>query len=225
MVDAGLSEKLVGVLVSDFDGTMTKHDFYRLALEQIIPQETPDFWAAYRAGQITHFEALRRYFASIRKSEEEVLDVVWSMDLDPELGVAVKNLREAGWRVIVASAGCEWYITKLLARAGVTLEVHANAGSFVPGQGLVMKLPTSSPYFSPELGIDKTAIVQGFLDRGVQVAYAGDGFPDVAPAKLVADNLRFARGDLADVLRQEQRCFQNYDSWSEIARLLVERGR
>lgn len=225
MIEIGPIEPLVGVLVSDFDGTMTQHDFYRLALERLVPSETPDFWAAYRSGEITHFEALRRYFASIRKTEEEVLDVVWSMDLDPGLGLAVKGLYEAGWRVIVASAGCEWYISKLLARAGVALEVHANPGSFVPGHGLLMELPTASPYFSPELGIDKTAIVQRFLDVGIRVAYTGDGFPDVAPAKLVSDNLRFARGDLADVLRQEQRCFLNYDRWSEIARQLGELER
>ncbi len=225
MIEIGPIDPLVGVLVSDFDGTMTQHDFYRLALERLVPTETSDFWAAYRAGEVTHFEALRRYFASIRKSEEEVLDVVWSMDLDLNLGLAVKDLSEAGWRVIVASAGCEWYISRLLARADVPLEVHANPGRFVPGQGLLMELPMASPYFSPELGIEKTAIVQKFLDRGIPVAYVGDGFPDVAPAKLVADDLRFARGDLADVLRQEQLSFQTYDSWSEIARQLVERDR
>ena len=62
-----------GVLVSDFDGTMTRHDFYRLALAELLPPETPDYWAEYRAGTITHFEALRRYFASIRATEGEVL--------------------------------------------------------------------------------------------------------------------------------------------------------
>jgi 2-hydroxy-3-keto-5-methylthiopentenyl-1-phosphate phosphatase len=49
----------VGVLVSDFDGTMTRHDFYQLAAASLVPPETPDHWARYRAGAITHFEALR----------------------------------------------------------------------------------------------------------------------------------------------------------------------
>ena len=29
-----------GVLVSDFDGTMTRHDFYKLAIESLLPPET-----------------------------------------------------------------------------------------------------------------------------------------------------------------------------------------
>lgn len=216
---------MVGVLVSDFDGTMTKHDFYRLALESLVPKDVPDYWSEYRAGEITHFEALRRYFAAIRKTESEVMDVVWKMELDSGLTQAVKKLHQAGWKVIVASAGCEWYISKWLARAGVTLEVHANPGRFVSGEGLLMKLPTESPYFSPSLGIDKTAIVQTYLDRGIPVAYAGDGFPDVAPAKLVSEEFRFARADLATSLKQEGLRFHDYDSWSEIAQILVDRSR
>jgi len=74
-----------GVLVSDFDGTMTRHDFYKLVIESLLPPETPDYWAMYRAGTITHFEALRRYFAAIRASEAEVLAVVRRMELDPDV--------------------------------------------------------------------------------------------------------------------------------------------
>ena len=34
------------VLVSDFDGTMTRNDFYKLAVERLLPPDTPDHWAA-----------------------------------------------------------------------------------------------------------------------------------------------------------------------------------
>ena len=94
-----------GVLVSDFDGTMTRHDFYKLVIESLLPPDVPDYWSEYRAGLITHFEALRRYFASIRASEAEVLAVVERMELDPELSAAVTALRDARWSVVVTSAG------------------------------------------------------------------------------------------------------------------------
>src|SRR5262249_13620772 len=148
-----------GVLVSDFDGTMTRNDFYKLVIESLLPPETPDYWAMFRAGTITHFEALRRYFAAIRASEAEVLAVVRRMELDPALPAAVVALGRAGWKVVVTSAGCDWYIRRLLAEAGVEVEVYANPGRFVPGQGLLMEMPAGSPYLSPSLGVDKTAIV------------------------------------------------------------------
>ena len=78
-----------GVLVSDFDGTMTRHDFFKLTIESLIPSDVPDYWSEYRAGTITHFEALRRYFAAIRVSEGEVLALVEQMELDPQLPAAV----------------------------------------------------------------------------------------------------------------------------------------
>jgi 2,3-diketo-5-methylthio-1-phosphopentane phosphatase len=210
-----------GVLVSDFDGTMTRHDFYKLAIESLLPPDVPDYWAEYRTGAITHFEALRRYFASIRASEAEVLEVVDRMELDPDLPAAAADLRRAGWEVVVTSAGCDWYIRRLLAAAGVEVEVHSNPGRFVAGQGLLMEMPTGSPYLSRTLGVDKAKVVRGHLDAGRTVAFAGDGFPDAESARLVPAGLRFARGDLADVLDREKLAYRPFETWSDIAHALL----
>jgi 2,3-diketo-5-methylthio-1-phosphopentane phosphatase len=212
------------VLVSDFDGTMTRHDFYKLAIESLLPPDTPDYWARYRAGELTHFEALRRYFAAVRVGRKEVLAVVDRMELDPELPAAVAGLLRAGWKVVVTSAGCEWYIRHLLDAAGVDVEVQANPGRFETGRGLLMELPVDSPYLSSTLGIDKARVVRRHLDEGRTVAFAGDGFPDAEPARLVPGDLRFARGDLADVLAREGLPFHPFDTWSDIARVLLRRG-
>jgi 2,3-diketo-5-methylthio-1-phosphopentane phosphatase len=213
-----------GVLVSDFDGTMTRYDFFKLAIRQLLPPDVPDAWSEYRAGRITHFEALRRYFAEIRASEAEVLKVVDQMEVDPGLPQAVAALRHGGWQVIVTSAGCDWYIRRLLAAADVELEVHANPGRFVPGQGLLMEMPVGSPFFSPALGVDKAGIVRHHLRQGRRVAFAGDGFPDAEPARLVPGCLRYARGDLAEVLKRRSEPFHPFDAWSEIAEELLQRG-
>jgi 2-hydroxy-3-keto-5-methylthiopentenyl-1-phosphate phosphatase len=210
----------VNVLVSDFDGTMTARDFFKLAIERLLPPDVTNFWKDYRAGRITHFEALQRYFAEIRCSEAEVLAVVDQMELDPELLRAVADLRAAGWQVIVTSAGCEWYIRRLLAQASVELEVHANPGRYIAGQGLRMELPLGSPFLSTKLGIDKAGVVRRQLELGRTVAFAGDGFPDEEAARLVPGSLRFARGDLANVLREHGQEFQTFSAWSEIARRL-----
>lgn len=211
------------VLVSDFDGTMTEHDFYKLAIHSLLPQETPDYWAEYRSGNITHFEALRRYFSSIRAPEEAVLAVVNQMNLDRGLPSAVQALREGGWEVVVTSAGCDWYIHRLLDEAGVSIEVLSNPGRFQADQGLLVEMPYGSPFFSPTLGIDKRGVVEYLLRDGKTVAFAGDGFPDVEPARLVPGNMRFARGDLASQLIAEGLPFQRYEVWSDIAKsLLIE---
>ena len=215
-----------GVLVTDFDGTMTRHDFYRLAIASLVPADTPNYWADYRTGRITHFEALRRYFATIRLSEADVLKVVDGMELDSGLPAALADLRRAGWAVVVVSAGCEWYIRRLIAAAGVEIEVHANPGRYVPGAGLVMEMPAGSPYLSHNLGIDKERVVRKFLEEGRTVAFAGtgDGFPDADPARLVPGDLRYAKGDLADVLDREGLPYRPFDVWSDVARGVLGPG-
>jgi 2-hydroxy-3-keto-5-methylthiopentenyl-1-phosphate phosphatase len=209
------------VLVSDFDGTMTRRDFFKLAIQQLLPPDGPDHWSDYRAGQITHFEALRLYFAEIRATEAEVIAVVDQMELDPGLPQALSDLQRAGWKVVVTSAGCDWYIRRLLAQAGVALEIHSNPGRFVPGLGLWMEMPIGSPFLSPTLGIDKAQAVRHILQQGSAVAFAGDGFPDEEAAMLVPAELRFARNDLANVLARKGESFQPFDTWSQIPQTIL----
>lgn len=212
------------VLVTDFDGTLTRHDFYRLVLERLVPAGTPDFWSEYRAGRITHFEAIRAVFASAPAGERALRELADAMELEPRLAEALHALRAAGWRVVVASAGCLWYIDYLLGAAGVSgLEVHANPGQ-MEGDRLAMRLPTGSPFFSPGTGIDKAAVVRAALTSGGSVAFAGDGPPDLEPALRVEPRFRFARGDLAGELERRRLPFRPFERWTEVAQAVIAEG-
>jgi 2-hydroxy-3-keto-5-methylthiopentenyl-1-phosphate phosphatase len=210
------------ILVSDFDGTMTKHDFFDLARRDLPSAADHDHWQDYVDGRITHFEALQRIFAAIRTDWDGMAQVLENMELDPELPGAIKRLRAAGWEVVVASAGCGWYIHRLLDKANVQLEVYANPGVFAPESGLVLTLPVDSPHYRHETGIDKSAIVRAALARDPLAVFAGDGRPDLAPSNLVQPSRRFARGWLAHHLAKLGEPFQAFDTWSQIADALLE---
>ena len=210
------------ILVSDFDGTMTKFDFFDLARRDLPSAADHDFWQDYVDGRITHFEALAGIFAAIRTDTPTLEALVDRMELDPALPEAVARLRAAGWEIVIASAGCDWYIRRLLAQAGVRLEIHANPGVFVPETGLTLSLPVDSPYFKRETGIDKSAIVRDALARDPRAAFAGDGRPDLAPSNLVAPGRRFATGWLAHHLGKNGEAFRPFETWSQIAAALLE---
>ncbi|MDJ0664925.1 MAG: HAD-IB family phosphatase [Acidimicrobiia bacterium] len=211
------------VLVTDFDGTMTRRDFFSCAVDRLLTPNDLDPWNLYTAGEITHFEALRRIFARIRADEEDLVGVMEAMEIDPDLASAIERLEDAGWRVVIVSNGCRWYIDRLLSRTGVEAVVYSNPGSFDPASGLSMELPEDSPYFDPEVGISKGAVVQAHLDRGETVAFAGDGRPDVDPALRVRPELRFAREWLAEHLERTGESYQEYEAWSDVAQMLVTR--
>lgn len=206
------------LLVSDFDGTITKRDFYELALERVARDEaSADHWALYSAGRITHFEAMRGIFSCIRCSESEIHQILSAMQPDPRLQESVARLRGGGWDVIIVSAGSDWYIRHVLEAAGVDLPVHASPGRFTPTEGLLMELPVDSPFFCREMGIDKVAAVLDGLNNYERVAFAGNGPPDVKPALKVTPELRFARTFLAAELSRRKEKFIPFDRWSDIA--------
>jgi 2,3-diketo-5-methylthio-1-phosphopentane phosphatase len=212
----------MGILVSDFDGTLAREDFYQLTVQQLLPPGSPDFLQDYWAGRCTHFEVLQRCYAAIRASEEEVLRVVDSLQLEPELAQWLKRLGQVGWKVVVASAGCLWYIRHLLEKCGAQLEVHASPGRFVAEQGLLMELPLESPYYSPSHGIDKAAVVRAMQQLDPVVAFAGDGESDLPAARLVPAQLRFATSALAAALQRDRLPFRRFDRWAEVAEALIQ---
>jgi 2,3-diketo-5-methylthio-1-phosphopentane phosphatase len=203
-----------GILITDFDGTLTRRDFYDLIRERLVPAGTPDYHAEWRAGRMDHFDFLNAYFQAMHAGWDDIARVLDDMRVDPDWASALEAFEDAGWDVVVASAGCSWYIDRV--------EVHSNPGRFDPATGLVMERPTSSPYFSQSVGIDKPAVVRAAIDSGAdRVVFAGDGLPDLEAAMLVGPDDRFARGDLAKELDRRGESYQSFRRWSEIPHRLI----
>ena len=210
------------IFVSDYDGTITNNDIYSLLAERYVPAGTPDYFAQYVEGRITHFDAVAAYFAFMPTEEQEVEELLDASEADPDLGLSAVLLQRAGWELLVVSAGSAWYVERVLRRAGVAATVYANPGRLEKCRGLVLeKLDISSPYYSASVGIDKSAVVRHALHAADTVAFAGDGLPDLPPALLVRPELRFARGVLADALRQHGEAFRPFSRWSEIVKELT----
>ena len=215
-----MANRLPGLFVTDFDGTLTRHDFFRLVIDHFAPRALEPYWQGYLDDRYSHFEALQGIFGSIRATPEQLLALVQRVEAPPHLAELVRELQQAGWEVVVASAGCSWYIEETLRRLGVQLEVHANPGHVEAGRGLRMQRPVASPFYSPTHGIDKAAIVRAGLERGQVVAFAGDGFPDLPAARLVPARHRFARQDLRAALQREGLEYTAFETWDEIAECL-----
>jgi len=222
-----MSHPIHATLITDFDGTVTANDFYKLAAEHLLPADALTPWQDYRAGSITHFEALRRIFTRINAPEHALREQVAAMQPDPNLADCIADLQANGWQVVVASAGCDWYIRQVLETAGVArsghngVEVHANPGAYDPTDGLSMTAPTESPFFCKETGVDKAAIVRFHQQQGRITAFAGDGFADLPAALEVAPERRFARADLAAALTKQGETFRPFTRWCDVATALL----
>jgi 2,3-diketo-5-methylthio-1-phosphopentane phosphatase len=203
-------------LVSDFDGTITDNDFYALIADRYMPEGAPDYFAAYRAGRLTHFEAMQAFFHHAPCDNASLGELLGQTRPDPALGDSVQKLDSRGWDLIVVSAGSSWYIERIFNASGVRATIHSNPGTIEDGRGLVLRLPKESPFFSPHVGIDKGAVVRDAIGRYRKVAFAGDGLPDVEPALLVPPQLRFARRLLAEVLESRGERYRGFERWQDV---------
>ncbi len=212
----------MNALVSDFDGTITRNDFFMLLWQRYVPPAAPDYFAQYRAGRRSHFDAMAAYF-SHAPTDSSVLDALLrATEPDPGFKSGAERLASAGWDLIIVSAGSSWYIQRILDAAGVSATVHSNPGRIVEGHGLVIEKPIGSPFYSDEVGIDKCAVVRDALSRYDHVAFAGDGPPDIDPALLVRADLRYARSFLAEELERRGEPYQKFGTWSEIVSCLLD---
>jgi len=211
------------ILVTDFDGTFTRRDFFDLILERHDPPAGHAAWRRFVAGEITHSEGIGGVFASLRTDAAGADALVAALDPAPGTADAVRALQEAGWEVVIASAGCRWYIARLLERLGLAVTVHASPGTFAPATGLVMTPDPAAPFHSPETGIDKPAVVRDALARDAVVAYAGDSGTDRKAALLVPPERRFATGRLAERFVADGVAHVGFRAWPEIAANLLPR--
>src|SRR5690349_5998633 len=127
------------LLVTDFDGTMTEVEFYQLALDRYTPTETQYVWERYLRKELTVFETLQGIFSAIKATPAELTAALEDLQFDPGAADAIARLRAAGWDVVVTSAGCAWYIERVLKKAGIEATVHANPGEFAESGGLEMR--------------------------------------------------------------------------------------
>src|SRR5262249_5617843 len=98
------------IFVADYDGTITDKDFYLLLAEHYVPRGTPDYFARYRDGRITHFEAMAAYFAFAPTEEQRLEELLAASRADPELGASAKLLERGGCELWGYSAGFSVYV-------------------------------------------------------------------------------------------------------------------
>ena len=211
------------ILVTDFDGTFTRRDFFDLILERHDPPGARALWDRFLAGELTPFEGIAGVLSSLRTDEAGAAALVAAMDVPAGAAAAARRLQAAGWEIVVASAGCRWYIERVLAGLGLEFTVHANPGRFAPDSGVVMELDPTSPYFHATLGINKPAVVRAAMARDNVVAFAGDSaLTDGLAARLVAPRRRFATGQLARRFSAEGVDYESFDAWPEVVERLLE---
>ncbi len=208
------------LLISDFDGTISKLDFFQQILNHYFLEGENGDYLAYREKRISSFTLLSSIFQNIGLSESELETEIQRIPIDDTFTETARWILQRGGDICILSAGCDYYIKRRLRLEGLgEIPVVSNRGIYSDG-GICMLRDTDSPWYSEESGIDKGKATAHFKKNYDLVAYAGDGTFDVPAAKLV--NLRFAKRQLEVLLQREQIAYYPLTGFYVIRQVLEE---
>lgn len=189
-----MTTRIKTALVSDFDGTISDNDFFYYISERYLGKAALEPWREYMEGKKTHFEALREIFAGLRIDKKELDEFICKIKIDCDFFKTTAYCQQQNIPVYICSAGCDYYIEKLIGPqiAEYGIKLVANYGKYSQETGLQMTPPTpDSQFYDFYTGISKAKIVKYLQDEGYKVIYCGDGMPDVAAAQIA--DVVFAR--------------------------------
>ncbi len=200
--------------ISDFDGTLTEKDFYKIIMDEYLKDECSEMYKEWRNKRIKDVEYLGYVFKNIRRSEEKIDEDIMKISIDPCAKEFINNIKLSGGDFIVISAGTSYYIDKVFEKNGIDgVEIYSNKGVF-KDNGIHFDLDENSDFYSDIYGIDKYKVVKKLKEKYDKVFYAGDSEPDLKPA-LIADVV-FAKGFLVELLEKENKKFIKFESFSEV---------
>jgi len=203
--------------VSDFDGTLSKEDFFNMVVDRLLTREDILPWQDFLAGKITHLEALSRIFARVRIPQAELDIFIQSIQIDPKAKETFELCKKLSIPIYICSAGMDYYILKRIPQyiEQYRIQIISNKGEYSPETGFkVTPPPAGSPFYSKSTGIAKDELVNHLQKQGYFTIFAGDGRPDIKAAKIT--DAVFAKSVLLDFCREQNVKTLKFDDFGDI---------
>lgn len=207
--------------ISDFDGTISKKDFYWIIIEKYYP-EGETLFREWKNGDMQDIEFLSRVFRSINQSEEQILKDIHDIPIDEHAIGFIEKVQKQGADFYILSAGTDYYINEILSKYGLeNIGVFSNRGSF-NDQNVHLDIDENAWHYSTRYGIDKSVVLKKIKENYDFVFYFGDSEPDLHPANF-ADKM-FAKDVLITILREQNIPCIPVRDFKDVEMFLIEEG-
>lgn len=202
------------IFISDFDGTITKKDFYWILLDDYIGQKGIDYYYEWKKEKLIGTEFLNKVFTWHDFTEEERVEILGKVQIDNDLEKVIELIEELGGDFHILSAGFRYYIDAALAKRNLShLHVITNEGDF-RNNTFIMEPDESSPWYSKVYGVDKGLVAKHYKAKAKKLYFAGDSEPDFHAAKYA--DVIFAKEELAKLLDEAGIDYYSYESFIDI---------
>lgn len=201
------------LFVSDFDGTATALDFYKIVLNK-IGDEGWTYVREHRKTGKVDYHFLNKIFGWHQLTDSEYESLIDTIELDEHLRALLTYLSDQQIDFKFVSAGFDRYIQDVLKKEGYEhVEVITNPGIFE--EGIMRMAPNvQSPFYSDVFGIDKGEVMRSLKKEYDRIYFAGDTEPDLSAA-LEADVI-FAKGELIELVKQAGKDCIEFETYEEV---------
>ncbi len=207
--------------VSDFDGTLTSKDFYKIIIDKYLDGWGTEFYSRWKQTQKINVEFLNRIFGSMGLSESELKKEILKIPFDESAKNFITQVKQRNGDFFIVSAGTSYYIEILLKHLSLEdIQVFSMKGEYIDG-GIKISPDPKSMFYSPVFGIDKKKVIDEFKKKYEYVFFAGDSEPDLEAAK--AADTAFACGELVNLLKGENKDFVYFKTFKGISEYMSER--
>ncbi|MCL2800122.1 MAG: MtnX-like HAD-IB family phosphatase [Endomicrobia bacterium] len=210
--------------VSDFDGTITKEDFFNMAVDRLLTPDDLKPWRDYLDKKITHYQALDGIFSKIRIPQNELEDFIQTIEIDPYFTQTLDLCKNLSIPIYICSAGMDYYILKRIPREieKYNITLLSNKGEYSPETGFKLTPPSSDHmFYNKNTGISKEALVEYLKKQGFFTIYAGDGIPDIKSAQI-ADAV-FAKSVLLELCQKQNIKTLKFDDFRDITEYIKDK--
>jgi len=218
------------IIVSDFDGTISRVDVTDLVLAQLAHPSWREVEQEWALGLIGSRECLARQMALVDASAPELNKLIDTVSVDAHFAGFYELARRRKMPLFVVSDGFDLIIRRVLRNAGLDGPLHNGRHLFCSRLRIRgRRLQTSFPYSGPPCGHNcatcKTEVIRRLRRNGSPVVFIGDGLSDQFAAR--AADVVYAKRQLLTFCRNHEipcRSFETCKDVQDDLQSIIENG-
>lgn len=204
------------ILVSDFDGTITKKDTLSKFLEDYADPKWLDIENDWRDGKFGSQECLVKQFALIPNLTPKLIDeFLNTIEIDEWFLPFCKKAKKNDMPVLVLSDGLDYFINRILDRHKIDfINVITNHAYFNEYGKFILEFPNDSHKCTNDAGTCKCKVVRNLKKLYKTVYYVGDGASDFCVSKV--PDIVFAKSGLAEHCKNNGIKYVGYKNYKKL---------
>jgi len=209
------------IVISDFDGTITKKDSLVEILNRFASPEWQRIAKLITRGRLGTKIGLKKEFAMCRITRREFVDfVVKNIGIDEGFKNFLEFCEKNNLKLLVVSGGFTLNVKTLFRKFNIrNVPYYANIITFDKGR-VKLKFPYKDKSCRT-CSLCKAPYIRRFKRKGYFTVYIGDSVTDRCPGRIA--DLVFAKHDLARYCKAKGIAYIPYNTFGQIKKLLKKR--